>query len=69
VRRQAKPGNTVLFPQAGGNSKMFFKVTMGGQRTSEGGGERERERERNQQMNLVLFILFLKTSLQTNSQR
>lgn len=29
-----EPGNIALFPQGGGDSEMFFRVTIGGQRTS-----------------------------------
>lgn len=35
VSRQVEPGDVGLFPQAGGDSEMFFRVVMGGQRTSE----------------------------------
>lgn len=38
VSRQVEPGDAGLFPQAGGDSEMFFRVVMGGQRTS-GGNE------------------------------
>lgn len=34
VSRQAEPGDAVRFPQAGGDSEMFLKVVIGGQRTS-----------------------------------
>lgn len=35
-----EPGDIALFPQGGGDSEMFFRVTIGGQRTS---GEDSRE--------------------------
>lgn len=42
MRRQTEPGDIDLFPQAGGDSKMFFRFTTGGQRTSGNRAEEEK---------------------------